>query len=185
MTNTTGPLLWKPFTSTVKNGCFLNLKKLVGPNYNYFQFIFLQRNLLNVFKENCFRGILMKSLTNMWRHKGVRSKKWHFDWKMEITCPSCKVSSVRSHVYLSRTECQYCGAHFDVSALRNVRMNRRLMSASLPALNQTFPGQQQPLMQQQQQQQPPVLYVQIQFSCHRVLILIKSVEFKLLRNYVK
>ena len=74
---------------------------------------------------------------------------------MEITCPSCKVSSVRHHVYLSRTECQYCGAHFEVSALRNVRMNRRLMSASLPALNQNFNGQQhqQPSQQHQLQQQ--------------------------------
>jgi hypothetical protein len=36
------------------------------------------------------------------------------------------------------------------------------MSASLPALNQSFTGQQQPLIQQQQQQQqqPTLLYVQ-------------------------
>jgi hypothetical protein len=79
---------------------------------------------------------------------------------MEITCPSCKVSAVRGHVYLSRAECQYCGAHFEVSQLRGVRSQRRLMSASLPALNQSFT---QPQLQQHLQQST-------HFSVHRIFI---------------
>ena len=75
---------------------------------------------------------------------------------MEVTCPSCKVTSSRGPVYLSRAECQYCGAHFEVSQQRNARASRRQMSASLPALNQSLT---QPMLQQQLQQQPNLLYV--------------------------
>lgn len=72
------------------------------------------------------------------------------DWsiKMEITCPSCKVSFVRHHVHLSRAECQFCGAYFDVSAFRNARVQRRGMSASLPALNNSLTGNQFSQLQQ-------------------------------------
>jgi len=67
---------------------------------------------------------------------------------MEITCPSCKVSFIRHHIHLSRAECQFCGAYFDVSAFRNARIQRRGMSASLPALNNSLTGNQFSQLQQ-------------------------------------